>query len=222
MMTNAMLFRLLAAMLDYPQAELIEALPEIESRLDATPDARARLVPLLDLLRGSDLIALEENYVATFDRNPSHALYLFEHIHGESRDRGQAMVDLVDEYRKYGYEPAASELPDFVPLFLETLGMMAAAGHGDDATALLGEAIHVLAAIGERLARNGSPYAAVFDVLRTLSDVQPQPQEDPPVRDMEEAIERFGPGADGVEPLLTPRPPEVQPVHFHPRAPQPH
>ncbi len=221
-MPNAMLYRLLACLLDYPQPELLEALPEIETRLDATPGARALLVPLLDLVRGTDLIALQENYVATFDRNPSHALYLFEHIHGESRDRGQAMVDLIDEYRRYGYEPVSNELPDFVPLFLEALGMMAAAGHEDHANALLGEAIHVLAAIGERLARNGSPYATVFDVLRTLSDVQPQPQEAPPVRDMEEAIERFGPGADGVEPLLTPRPPEVQPVHFHPRAPQPH
>ncbi len=136
---------------------------------------------------------MQEHYVATFDRNPSHALHLFEHVHGESRDRGQAMVDLIEEYRKYGVEPAANELPDYVPLFLEVLGHMDATGHGEQATALLGDAIHVLAAVGERLARDGTSYAAVFDVLLTRSDVQPQPLTEPPIRDMDEAMEHFGP-----------------------------
>ena len=66
---------------------------------------------------------------------------------------------------------------------------------------MLGDAIHVLAALGTRLARNGSPYATAFTVLLTLTDTQPQPQDDPPVRTMDEALETFGPGADGVEPL---------------------
>src|SRR6185312_7416131 len=117
-------------------------------------------------------------YVATLDRNPAHSLHLFEHVHGESRDRGQAMVDLLGEYRRGGFEPQGSELPDHVPLFLEYLSLLQA----DAAEALLGEAIHVLAAVGDRLARNASPYAVVFGVLRTLTSVEPRAQAEPPVR----------------------------------------
>lgn len=216
-MTTPSMYHLLSVLLTYPEPDLLDALPELDQALEATPTAPERLAPLLATLRDTDLITLQEHYVATFDRNPSHALHLFEHVHGESRDRGQAMVDLIDEYRKYGVEPADSELPDYVPLFLEVLGHMESTGHGAQATALLGDAIHVLAAIGERLTRDGTHYAGIFDVLLTLSDVQPQPLTEPPVRDMDEAMEHFGPGADGVEPLLRPALPAEQPVQFHPR-----
>ncbi|UIF91392.1 nitrate reductase molybdenum cofactor assembly chaperone [Cupriavidus sp. UYPR2.512] len=210
------LYPILSALLGYPEQDLLDALPEIGAALAEWPQARALLAPVTGLLRGEALIALQENYVATFDRNPAHSLHLFEHVHGESRDRGQAMVDLIDEYRREGFEPAASELPDYVPLFLEFLGALVADGKEARAEQLLSEAIHVLAAIGERLARNQSPYAGVFAVLRTLTDVQPQPQQEPPVRDMDEALETFGPGADGVEPLLAPQA-GPQAVRFYPR-----
>ena len=214
------LYPILSALLGYPEQELLDALPEIDAALAEWPQARDLLAPVTGLLRGEALIALQENYVATFDRNPAHSLHLFEHVHGESRDRGQAMVDLIDEYRREGFEPAASELPDYVPLFLEFLGALSADGKDERAEHLLGEAIHVLAAIGDRLARNQSPYAGVFAVLRTLTDVQPQPQQGPPVRDMDEALETFGPGADGVEPLLAPQG-GPQAVKFYPRGTAP-
>ncbi|PZX33872.1 Respiratory nitrate reductase subunit [Cupriavidus phytorum] len=210
------LYPILSALLGYPEQELLDALSEIDAALGEWPQARELLAPVTDMLRSETLITLQENYVATFDRNPAHSLHLFEHVHGESRDRGQAMVDLIDEYRRAGFEPAASELPDYVPLFLEFLGALAADGNEARAEQLLGEAIHVLAAIGDRLARNQSPYAGVFAVLRTLTDVQPQPQQEPPVRDMDEALETFGPGADGVEPLLAPHT-GPQAVKFYPR-----
>ena len=92
-------------------------------------------------------------------------------------------------------------MPDYVPLFLEFLSLV------DDEVAerLLGEAIHVLAAIGIRLQRKDSPYANVFLlVLTSFTDVVPQEQGEPPVRDMDDAMETFGPGVDGVEPLLKP------------------
>jgi nitrate reductase delta subunit len=208
-------YPVLAALLDYPEAELLDAIPEIEDALRAWPDAGRRLKPLLAMLKGQSLIESQENYVATFDRNPSHSLHLFEHVHGESRDRGQAMVDLLDEYRSHGLDVASNQLPDYAPLFLEVLGLI----EPEAARALLGEAIHVLAALGERLARGKSPYASVFDVLRAMTDVVPEKRADPPVRDMDEALELFGPGADGVEPLLAARPKEpcAQQVHFHPR-----
>jgi len=212
------IYTLLATLLDYPEPELLDAMKEIGKELEAFPETvQGALQPLLALLSEHPLIELQENYVATFDRNPAHSLHLFEHVHGESRDRGQAMVDLLDEYRRLGLEMATNELPDHVPLFLEVLGNVDPA----QARALLDEAIHVLAALGDRLARDESPYAGVFTVLRSMTDVVPLAAETPPIRDMDEALERFGPGADGVEPLLAPSMPTplAQPMHFHPRSP---
>lgn len=208
------LYRILSALLDYPQQDLLDALPEIRQALTEWPQAAQLLEPLTEFLGADDLIAVQENYVATFDRNPAHSLHLFEHVHGESRDRGQAMVDLLAEYRRGGFEPKESELPDHVPLFLEYLSLLDA----DGAEALLGEAIHVLAAVGDRLGRNDSPYALVFAVLRGLTRVEPRAQADPPVRDMDEAMETFGVGADGVEPLLRQSVAGEHALRFYPRA----
>lgn len=207
------IYKILSALLSYPEAALLDALPEIEQALQSRPQAQQTLQPLLTFMQTQNLIALQENYVTTFDRTPSHALHLFEHIHGESRDRGQAMVDLIEEYRTHGFEPEANELPDFVPLFLEFLSLVDAA----IAEKLLGDAIHVLAAIGSRLNRRESPYSTIFEVLTTLTDVVPREQAEPPVRDMDEAMETFGAGSDGVEPLLRPQPNTAQTIHFYPR-----
>ncbi|AIP46661.1 nitrate reductase subunit delta [Burkholderia pseudomallei] len=212
------IYPILSALLTYPEQPLLDALPEIERALDAQPGARAALAPLVESLRTAPLIELQERYVATFDRTPSHSLHLFEHVHGESRDRGQAMVDLLDEYRRHGFEPVGNELPDYVPLFVEFLGAIAGDGDGAHAAHLLGDAIDVLAALGERLARAQSPYAGAFDVLRACSPVEPRPVAEPPPRTMDEALERFGPGPDGVEPLLSPAADAslAQPIRFHP------
>lgn len=210
------IYRILSALLSYPQRDLIAAIPEIEQALTAEPDFLEALQPLLSYLTSNNLIPLQENYVGTFDRTHSLSLHLFEHIHGESRDRGQAMVDLIEEYRRHGFEPEASELPDFVPLFLEFLSLM----DQETSEKLLGEAIHVLAAIGMRLKRNDSPYSGIFLLLTTLTDVVPQEQGEPPVRDMDDAMETFGPGADGVEPLLKPNLSGTQPLNFYPKQPK--
>lgn len=213
------LYRLLSALLSYPEPELLAALSEVEAALDGHPDAEETLQPLISYLAANDLIAVQENYVATFDRNRSHSLHLFEHVHGESRDRGQAMVDLLDTYRQHGFEPVVSELPDHVPLFLEFLGVI----DPEQAQELLDEAIHVLAAIGSRLAKGESPYASIFAVLRAQSRVIPREQTEAPVRDMDEAMETFGVSADGVEPLLRPFSGDgAQAVRFYPRAPANH
>ena len=198
-------YQALALLLTYPEQSWIDHLDEVEAVLiqeaKANSEAGPRLQALFNLLREQSLIELQQNYVATFDQNPSHSLHLFEHIHGESRDRGQAMVDLIEEYRKHDLEIEASELPDYVPLFLEYLSILP----NEAAATLLGEAINVLALIGRKLKGNGSPYHTVFDVLQTLSPVEAVPLPEPPVRDMDEAMERFGPAIDGREPLLTPQ-----------------
>jgi len=89
-------FKVISMLLMYPESDWLSALPEMHAALldeaGFNGNATARLAPLFDLLHESELIALQENYVATFDRNPSHSLHLFEHIHGESRDRGSAMI----------------------------------------------------------------------------------------------------------------------------------
>ena len=100
------IYRILSALLSYPQADLIAAIPEIKEVLAADPDLLEPLQALLNYLTSNSLIAVQENYVGTFDRTHSLSLHLFEHIHGESRDRGQAMVDLIEEYRRHGFEPA--------------------------------------------------------------------------------------------------------------------
>jgi nitrate reductase delta subunit len=199
-------FKVTSILLTYPEADWLAALPELQAALAAEADfngeAAARLSPLFAQLSDTSLIALQENYVATFDRNPSHSLHLFEHIHGESRDRGSAMIDLLEEYWKHDFDASASELPDYVPLFLEFLSLLPA----DEALALLGDAVHVLATIGRKLDANGSPYATAFQLLEALSPVAAQELTEPPVHDMDEAMEMFGPTMDGVEPLMNPIP----------------
>lgn len=206
-------FKALSALLCYPEAELVAAVPEVRALLAEQPQLLAMVEPLLDTLECMDLVSLQEQYVQTFDRTPSHSLHLFEHIHGEDRARGQAMVDLMEEYKAHGFEPVSAELPDYVPLFLEFLSVCDA----DEATRLLGDAVHVIAHVGGKLAENGSLYAGVMDALVWLSPVTPQPLTTPPIRDMDEMMETFGPGADGVEPLLKPAKPVIAPVNFYPK-----
>lgn len=206
-------YQILSALLSYPEQELLCALPELDAALSAP--LRAGVAPLLAHLFENDLITLQQEYVQTFDRTPSHSLHLFEHIHGESRDRGQAMVDLMEEYKQHGLEMAPDELPDYVPLFLEFLSQL---DSEETAGNYLGDAVHVLAHIGRKLAANGSAYACVFEVLEALSPVKAEELSEPPIKDMDEALETFGPGVDGVEPLLKPANPlGAQPINFYPQ-----
>ena len=212
-MIQPIVYRALGALLVYPEAELQAAIPELARTLASQPDVLRGVQPLLAQLAEGELIELQQAYVQLFDRNPSHSLHLFEHIHGEDRARGQAMVDLIDEYRQHGFEPVADELPDYVPLFLEFLSLCDA----DEAARLLGDAVHVLAHVAKKLADSGSAYAGVLDALVWLSPVAPEPLTVPPIRDMDEALETFGPGVDGVEPLLKPAMPAVATVNFYPK-----
>lgn len=207
-------YQVLSALLQYPERALCEALPELSACLAPHEGALTQLAPVFAHLAATPLIDLQQQYVMTFDRNPSHSLHLFEHIHGESRDRGQAMVDLLAEYSRHGLQMVGNDLPDFVPLFLEFIGQQPS----EEAGRLLGDAIHVLAHIGRKLAANGSPYACVFALLETMSPVAAEVLTEPPVRDMDEALETFGPGADGVEPLLKTMAGGAHPINFYPKA----
>ena len=118
-------FKALSLLLSYPSEELQQAIPQIDALLHAEgllgPKRMETLAPLLrDLARG-DLYDLQERYVLLFDRSRTLSLNLFEHIHGESRDRGGAMVDLLDMYRAGGFDLGGTELPDHLPVLLEYL-----------------------------------------------------------------------------------------------------
>jgi nitrate reductase molybdenum cofactor assembly chaperone NarJ/NarW len=163
-----MTLRVMSRLLCYPDAELKAALPEMATVLvqeDALPaDARLRLAGLLEQLDERPLTQLQEEYVSLFDRGRHLSLHLFEHVHGESRERGQAMVDLMDHYQSRGFELAARELPDYIPLFLEFLSTQ----DTDDVVQLLGDAMPVMVLLGARLEEKGAAYAALFGAIEAL------------------------------------------------------
>jgi nitrate reductase molybdenum cofactor assembly chaperone NarJ/NarW len=169
----ALTYRILARLLCYPDAEMQAAMPELRAVLDEeallSEERRAALDPLLDMLAGDDLYDLQERYVGLFDRSRALSLYLFEHVHGESRDRGQAMVDLLELYRSHGLDADAAELPDFLPLFLEFLSTLP----DDEARDLLGQPLPIVAAMAERLGRRDPAHAAVLDALVHIAGEAP-------------------------------------------------
>jgi len=162
-------FKALGALLDYPTAELHAAAGEIEQALReewAVPPAELEAVgAFIDRLRGADIMDLQEQWVGLFDRSKRVALHLYEHSHGESRDRGQAMVNLALTYRMNGFELAASEMPDYLPLFLEFLSQIPE----EPARRYLGQAIDIIEALRIRLEERDSPYAALLAALVPLA-----------------------------------------------------
>ena len=209
-MTNT--YKALSALLSYPTSELKDAADEIRTVIleeSLAPDWSLRkLDRLIEDLKTLDLYELQERYVFLFDRTRSLCLHLFEHVHGESRDRGQAMVDLKTLYAKGGLEIGANELPDFLPLFLEYLSTRPA----DEARALLTEPLSVIAALKERLTKRKTPYAAIFSVLEAMAGREPAtsqldelrkaPDDDPnDLEALDAAWEdqpvTFGPGEEG-------------------------
>ncbi len=166
--------KVLSALLSYPTAEMQAAVPELGAALDAEHrlprTARGHLDRRLDEVAAGDLYDLQERYVLRFDRTRSLSLHLFEHVHGESRDRGQAMVDLKNLYERHGLFMSSSELPDHLPLFLEFLSEVPEA----EAIGLLGETAHVLEAIRQRLRKRKAPYESVFSCALALADATPQ------------------------------------------------
>jgi nitrate reductase delta subunit len=157
--------RALAALLTYPSAELLDAMPEIRAAIAAdrlVPRADRRAAErLADELAASDLLEAQEAYVELFDRGRATSLHLFEHVHGDSRDRGQAMVDLKAVYARAGLAINVNELPDYLPAVLEYLSTRPL----DEVRDMLGDCAHILRAVGEALQRRGSAYAAVFGAL---------------------------------------------------------
>ncbi|MEK0084185.1 nitrate reductase molybdenum cofactor assembly chaperone [Benzoatithermus flavus] len=190
-------FKALGAILDYPTAELQAAIREIEACLVEEGVLSSRqlraLAPLLDRLGDGDLLELQEEWIALFDRSRRLGLHLHEHTYGESRDRGMAMVRLMQLYRLHGLELVKGEIPDYLPAFLEFLSLVPLAS----ARRMLADAVAILLILAERLEAKGSPYAALFTVLAALSDRKAASEElealrsaAPPEVDSLEALDR--------------------------------
>jgi nitrate reductase molybdenum cofactor assembly chaperone NarJ/NarW len=197
-------YRALAALLSYPTEALQAAIGEIaealaEEAIVAAPQLAA-IRTFLDEMAGTDIYELQAQYFALFDRSRTLSLHLFEHVHGESRDRGQAMADLITLYQSHGLDMAADELPDFLPLFLEFLSLLPDA----EARTMLTEPAGILRALTDRLVARNTGYMTVMAALADIaaapalavSDIPEENPDDLEALDAswEEAAVRFGPG----------------------------
>lgn len=163
------LLKLLGVLIDYPPDELWQHGDELLAACaDPALPAKRReaLRAFVRELLASDPLDAQERWLATFDRGRSMSLLLFEHIHGESRDRGQAMVDLINAYRRNGYEIGTRELPDYLPLLLEYL----ARRPDPEAREWLHHVGHIVGLLAARAAERGSPYALLFELLVEQAD----------------------------------------------------
>lgn len=165
---HALPLRALAALLTYPTPDMVAAVAEIRdvlinSRL-LNQALKEQLTPLCTRLATSDQLTLEETWVNQFDRGRRTSLHLFEHLHGESRDRGSAMVDLLQTYETAGLYLKDGELPDYLPALLEFCSCV------DQKTAqtFIADCAHLLRPLGETLLGKGSDYAAVLEAILQL------------------------------------------------------
>lgn len=203
-------FKVLGLLLDYPNEDLIREMPELKQAIKReallSPRVTATLFNFMDWMAAGDLFELQEQYVLLFDRTRVLSLHLFEHVHGESRDRGQAMVDLSTLYSHHGFEISARELPDYLPMFLEFLSVLPV----ELARLVLAEPAAVLSALLARHQERDTAYTPIFTALDELKHaaadpaevaaILSTPQDDPADlqeldRIWEEEAVQFGPGA---------------------------
>jgi nitrate reductase molybdenum cofactor assembly chaperone NarJ/NarW len=204
--------RVLAALLSYPEARIRDCLPEMgeivrtESALSAT--RQAELGALMSSLAGAEPLETEANYVELFDRGRATSLHLFEHVHGDSRDRGPAMIDLAETYEKAGLYLAPGELPDYLPVVLEFVSTQPPR----EARAFLGEMAHIFNAIFGALQQRASPYASVLGALLELAGEKAQPVKpavEPPIDESWAEPPVF----DGCSSKGQAKPGQPQPIH---------
>lgn len=205
--------RVLAHLLRYPDAELRAHLPEMQQALAdeaALPAARlAELQALLQHLGTQSALDVESEYVELFDRGRRTALHLFEHVHGDSRDRGPAMIDLMQTYEKAGLYLDAKELPDYLPVVLE----FASSQPPQQAREFLGEIAHIVRVIFSALLKRNSPYASVLAAVLELAGEKAEPVAVAPEPEMDESWaepEVFG----GCSTEGQAKPGAPQPMHF--------
>lgn len=159
------IYKLLSVLLEYPDRDLIDHLPEIRQALADSLDveqAEASVVhKFLDHLEASDLTQLQADYVQTFDLTAEHSLHLTHHLFGDDKNRGPALIDLGELYKDYGVEVAANELPDYLPLILEFTAYL----EDSEARMFLSDGIKVLSVLATNLEKAKSPYAGLLRIV---------------------------------------------------------
>jgi len=166
-------YKVLSLLLSYPNDELQKFLPHVEKELREESllreDTISGLVQFCKRHGPLNLTHWQEEYVQLFDYSRSVSLHIFEHIKGESRDRGQAMVNLMEFYKENGMYLTTKELPDYIPAFLEFLSTLPPA----KASELLGETVHVMDRISEALIESENIYNTIFQAIISLSAKKP-------------------------------------------------
>jgi nitrate reductase delta subunit len=186
-----LIFKAFSVLLSYPSEEMRQALPEIAEVVRASPLVAARereaLSALIEEIGEGELLAAEERYVDLFDRGRALSLHLFEHLHGDGRDRGAAMVELKALYAAAGFDLATSELPDYLPVVLEYLSQR----DKTEARDMLADCAHILTSIARSLIARQSRYAAVPQALLVIAGEKPiDPADVKPAREEPEALDR--------------------------------
>ena len=162
------IYKVLSVLLEYPEQELIDNLPEIRAIVDKSMDIgteeKTALRKFLDHLVSMPLTEVQADYVNTFDRTPEHSLHLTHHLFGEEsdRDRGPALIDLSEMFKEYGVKTVTNELPDYLPLLLEFTSYL----DDNEATVFLSDVNKVLGILAENLAKASSPYAAPLSIIK--------------------------------------------------------
>lgn len=163
------ILKVISHLMAYPTAELMahrQDLAEVVGSSSEIPSGmRQALIGMMDEMAGRDLMEVQEEYGSLFERGRSLSLLLFEHVHGEGRARGQAMVDLMDVYQQNGFEISVRELPDYIPLYLEFLAQRPEQEARDG----LADVGHILGMLCARLQERQSPYHLLFDALLFIS-----------------------------------------------------
>lgn len=170
------LLKVISILLDYPEDALFDGdhlaacyKVVMDSKL-ISPDVRAEIGELINELASMESIEAQSRYDGLFERGRSLSLWLFEHVHGESRDRGQAMVDLMDQYEQAGFEIGVKELPDYLPMYLEFLAYQASQTDDDMQIRMdIADISHILTALGVRLAEKNSGYVCLFKALLQIA-----------------------------------------------------
>ncbi|HPH06141.1 MAG TPA: nitrate reductase molybdenum cofactor assembly chaperone [Methylotenera sp.] len=159
------IYKLLSALLDYPNQELVEHLSELQDFVKQNQEIdgaeREALQGFLNHLQCVSLTELQADYVKTFDMTAEHSLHLTHHLFGDDKNRGPALIDLGELYKDYGVEVVTNELPDYLPLVLEFAAYM----EDNEATVFLSDAKKVLVVLTENLQKAESPYAALLSIV---------------------------------------------------------
>ncbi len=215
------ILKVLGLLINYPTAEVgahrVDLEESIKKSREISPELRSKLLASVANIYEADIMDAQENYGLLFDQGRSMSLHLFEHVHGESRDRGQAMVDLMEIYKQQGFEMAALELPDYIPLFLEYL----ATRPDIEAREWLADVSHILAQLCARLYQRGTTedefanhYAVMLEGLLVIAGARTQLEEireqvaletpdntlEAIDKEWEETAVTFGPAADACGP----------------------